>query len=156
MSLLKTKRRSGNGSSFPSQRNDFWSSRLFMPRLFDWDEDFFSSASQMPLANMSETNKEYRIELSVPGCKKEDFDIDIDNGVLTISSEKEEEKKDEDKDKNYFRREFSYSTFTRSFTLPDNVDESKINAHYDNGMLEVTIPKKEVTTSMPKKKIKVD
>lgn len=127
-----------------------------MPRLFDFETDLFDGGTQTPLANMVETNKEYKIEVSVPGFKKDDFDINIDNGVLTISSEKEEETKDEDKDKNYFRREFSYSSFSRTFTLPENVDESKINAHYENGMLEVTIPKKEVTMASPKKQIKVD
>jgi len=85
--------------------------------------------------------------------KKDDFKVDVENGILTISSEMQEEKKDEDK--NYRRREFSCSSFSRTFSLPENVDENNINAKYDNGMLQVTIPKKEVTSSKQKKQISV-
>jgi len=148
-----TKRRRGNGGLFPTLRNDFLTPGIFSPRMFDFDVDFFDGGMTIPPANINETNKEFQLDLSVPGMKRDDFKLDIDNGILTISSEKEEEKRDEDR--NYRRREFSYSSFSRSFTLPENVDEDNINAKYENGMLKVTIPKKEVAISKPKKEIRV-
>jgi HSP20 family protein len=153
MTQLTKKRKNGSGSLFPSLRNDFFSNRFMSPRLFDFDDDFFSEGVSSPPANINETNKEYMIDLSVPGMKRDDFKVDVEDGVLSISCEKEEEKKDEGK--NYRRREFSYSNFSRTFTLPDNIDENAIVAKYDNGMLQVTIPKKEVSVSKPKKEIKV-
>jgi HSP20 family protein len=152
MSLIK-KRRGGNGSSFPSLKNDFLSNRLFTPGMIDFDYDFWNQGFSSPPANITETDKDFKLELSVPGMKKEDFNIDVEDGAITISSEKEEEKKEDDK--NYKRREFSYSSFSRTFQLPDNVDENNINARYDNGMLQLTIPKKEMAVSNPKKQIKV-
>jgi len=153
MTQLTKKRKNGNGGLFPSLRNDFFSNRLFTPRLFDIESDIFDGGLNTPPANIIETNKDYKVDISVPGMKRDDFHVDVEDGVLTITSEKEEEKKEEDK--NYRRREFSYNSFCRTFPLPDNVDENNINAKYDNGVLEVTIPKKEVTMSKPKKEIKV-
>jgi len=154
MTQLTRKRRNENGGLFPSLKNDLFSNRFFTPRLFDMESDIFDGGLSGPPANVIETNKDYKVDLSVPGMKREDFHIDVEDGVLTITSEKEEEKKEEDK--NYRRREFSYNSFCRTFPLPDNVDENNINAKYDNGMLQVTIPKKEVTMSKPKKEIKVN
>lgn len=157
MTQVLEKRKNGNGnghrSTFPSLRNDFWTNRFFTPRLFDFDDDFFTGNISAPLANISETSKDFKVDLCVPGLKKEDFKIDIENGLLTVSSEKEEENKEEDK--NFRRREFSYSSFSRSFQLPENVDEGNINAKYDNGVLQLTIPKKEIEAAKPKKQIKV-
>jgi HSP20 family protein len=153
MTQLTKKRGNGNGSSFPSQRTDLLTSRFFGPRLFDFDDDFFSEKMSAPPANITETSKEFKLDLSVPGMEREDFHVDVDNKILIISSEKEEEKKEEDK--NYRRREFSYNSFCRTFQLPDSVDEDKINAKYENGMLQVTIPKKETGQSNSKKQIKV-
>jgi HSP20 family protein len=153
MTQLMKRRRNGNTGLFPSLRNDFIIPNFFTPRLFDFDDTFFEGEMGIPPANINETNKEFELDLSVPGMKRDDFKVDVENGVLTISSEKEEEKKDGDR--NYRRREFSYRSFSRSFTLPDNVDENNINAKYDNGMLKLTLPKKEVTISKPKKQISV-
>lgn len=147
MTLLQ-KRKTGNGNLFPSLRNDFFPNRLFTPRLFDIENDLWNVNVNTPPANVSETNKEYKIELSVPGLKKEDFNINIDNGFLTISSEKEEENREEDN--NYSCREFSYSSFSRSFQLPENVNENNINAKYENGMLQLIVPKKEIGISKAK------
>lgn len=153
MTELTKKRRNGNGGLFPSLRNDFLTNRFFTPRLFDFDDEFFTRNVAPPLANINETNKEYQLDLSVPGMKRDDFKVDVDNGIITVSSEKEEEKNEEDK--NYSRREFSYSKFSRSFSLPENADENNINAKYDNGILKVTIPKVQESISKPKKEIKV-
>lgn len=146
------KRRNRDGGLFPTRRNELLGS-FFTPSLLDFDDTFFHDDFSAPPANITETDKDFLLELSVPGMKKDDFSINIDNGLLTISSEKEEEKNDEGK--NYKRREFSYSSFSRSFTLPDNVDENNISAKYDNGMLQVTLPKKDGTASNPKKEIPV-
>jgi HSP20 family protein len=121
--------------------------------MLDIDNDLWDSGLKVPLANISETKNEFKVDLSAPGLKRDDFKVEIEDGTLTISSEKEEEKKEDQK--NYKRREFSYSSFSRSFSLPENVQEDKINAKYDDGMLHVTIPKKEVIPAMPKKAIKV-
>ena len=93
------------------------------------------------------------VELAAPGLEKKDFKIELENQVLTVSSEKEEEKKEETK--NFKRREFSYNSFSRSFQLPEDVLSDKIDAKYENGILKLSVPKKEVTVSKPKKEIKV-
>jgi HSP20 family protein len=153
MTLVKKKKQNGNGSLFPSLRNDFLTNRFFMPRLFDMDDDLWSNTISTPPANISETEKEYKVELSVPGLKREDIHIDVEDGAITISSEKEEESNEEKK--NFSRREFSYSSFSRTFQLPEDIDENNINAKYENGMLCVTVPKKETSVSKPKKQIKI-
>lgn len=154
MTELTKKRKNGNGGLFSSSGIDFIPNRFFSPGLFDFDNDFFNGGVAFPPANINETDKEFKLDLSVPGMKRDDFQIDVENGILTVSSEKEEEEKEEDK--NYRRREFSYSSFSRAFALPENVDENNINAKYDNGMLQLIIPKKDIETNKSKKQIKVD
>ena len=117
---------------FPTLRSmldNFWSN--------DWMGDEFSKRDRQPAVNVKETDKSYEIEVAVPGMKKEDLKLDVDNGVLTISAEQKEEK--ENKEDNYTRREFSYSSFSRSFSLPQNVNEDSIKAKYDNGFLALTL-----------------
>jgi HSP20 family protein len=106
-----------------------------------------------PDANIVEGEKDFKIELAAPGLERKDFKIELDGGLLTISSEKKEEK--EESQKNFLRKEFSYSSFSRNFTLPENSVSDKIEAKYESGILNVIIPKKEVTLSKPKKEIKV-
>lgn len=151
MTLVK-KKRNGNGHLFPTFASSFLSDRFFNPTLFNFD-DFDGNDMRIPPVNISETEKEFRIEVSAPGFKNSDFKIEVDNGDLLVSSEKQEEEKEEKK--NYWRREFSHSSFSRRFPLPDNCSEDNINAKYDNGMLHITIPKKEATISKPRKEIKV-
>jgi HSP20 family protein len=146
-----TKRRK-TGSILPMLRDDIFTNRFLTPGLFDFDDFWGETIADVPLANIKETDKDFKVELCVPGFKKEDFKIDIEDRTLTISSEREEKKED---DKEYRRREFSYSSFSRTLQLPQNVDENKINAKYDNGMLELTLPKKEVSISKPSKNITV-
>ena len=81
--------------------------------------------------------------MAVPGMKKEDFKVEIDNNMLTISSEKEEQKEETRKKDNYIRKEFNYQSFFRSFSLPEYIDEDKVEASYKDGILHVTIAKKE-------------
>jgi HSP20 family protein len=106
-----------------------------------------------PSVNISETDKEFKIELAAPGLKKEDFKVAVDKGILTISSEKQTEKTEEKK--NYWKKEFSYNQFSRSFQLPENTLADKIDAKYENGILNVILPKKEVSVAEPQKEIKV-
>ncbi|MGI9545009.1 MAG: Hsp20/alpha crystallin family protein [Cyclobacteriaceae bacterium] len=99
------------------------------------------SKSFRPQVDISETEKAFEIEVSVPGINKEDFKIDFNEGKLTISGER---KQTEEKDtKNYHTRETKYGSFARSFQLPDSVDEAKIKASYENGILSLVIPKDE-------------
>ena len=122
-----------------------------MPAVF---EDFFRPFNQwfddsgivrrianVPAVNIKDFGDHYTVLLAAPGLKKEDFHIDVDNNVLTISSEKKEEK--EEKENNFTRREYSYTSFTRSFTLPEDVKQDAIEARYENGELQVSIPRKE-------------
>jgi HSP20 family protein len=153
MITLSKKRGNGNGSLFPTFRNNFLTNRLFGPGLFDFDDDFINEGVITPPANITETNKDFQLELSAPGLQREDFKIDVENGTLIISAEKEEEIKEEEK--NYRRREFSYNKFSRIFQLPENINDNAIEAKYNNGILKVSIPKKESSVSTPKKTIQI-
>ncbi len=150
MSKLISRRKSGMGKVFPSMMNDFLPNRFFNGSLFDFDDDFFTNT---PPANITENEKEFKLDLSAPGLNKDDFKVHLENGILTVSSEKEES--DSIEKENFRRREFSYSSFSRTFALPDNVDENNIHAKYENGMLKLLLPKKEGAISKPKKKITV-
>lgn len=138
-----------------------WTSDIFNPAKFfgsgfpDFNGEFPSLdlSSRVPSVNVDENEKEFTIEMAAPGLEKKDFKLEVENGYLTISSEKEEEKKEEKK--NYLRREYSYNSFCRSFALPDNSMSDKINAKYENGILHVSIPKEKMTVKKPAKEIKV-
>lgn len=97
--------------------------------------------ARVPAVNIAETENEFHIELAVPGLKKEDFKINLDKNVLTVSAEKKAESTDEGK--KFSKREYSYSSFTRSFTLPESADHSKIEADYADGILKLIVAKKE-------------
>ena len=107
----------------------------------------------VPAVNIKDNTDGFELELAVPGMKKDDFTVEVDNDVLTISSEIESEK--EEKDENYTRREFSFTSFKRAFTLPDTVDGSKIDAKYKDGILKLTLPKKQEALPKPKRLIKI-
>jgi HSP20 family protein len=98
-------------------------------------------AAKIPAVNISESETGYHIDLAAPGLKKEDFKISLDKNVLVISSEKKNESTDEGKA--YSRREYNYSAFTRSFTLPELADQSGIQAEYADGVLKIDVAKKE-------------
>jgi HSP20 family protein len=146
--MLPTIVRKRNYSS-PSIFDDLFSDQ-FIPRFLSLENG--SGRSALPAVNVEETDKEYRIEVAAPGLEKDDIKLSLNDGVLTISSEKKMEQ--EDKNDNYIRREFSYSSFSRSFTLPEEVDADKIVAKHKNGVLDVHLPKTEVKVS-PTKEIKI-
>jgi len=136
MSLIK---RNGNTfSTLPSLLDDFFSRELF-----NWGNNNFSSTSTtVPSVNIKETADNYEVEVAAPGMEKKDFKVTLDDNLLTISSAKQQSQ--EKKEDNYTRREFSYQSFQRSFELPKNVvDDDKIIARYENGLLHLTIPKRE-------------
>ena len=97
--------------------------------------------ARVPAVNIAETENEFHVELAVPGLKKEDFKINLDKNILTVSSEKKTENVEEGK--KFSKREYSYNSFSRSFTLPESADHSKIEADYTDGILTLTITKKE-------------
>lgn len=95
----------------------------------------------MPAVNITENHNHYNVSLAAPGLKKEDFKIDLDGNMLTISAEKEE--KHEEKDEKFNRKEYSYTSFSRSFTLPEDVKQDAIDARYENGILNIKLNRKE-------------
>ncbi len=136
---------------FPSLLTDRW-----MPEFFDnerfFDSDWMKSIT-VPSVNIRETEKEFFVELAAPGLNKKDFKIAVENGMLTISAEKKLEK--EEKEKDFTRKEFSYCNFSRSFMLPENVNEDKIEAHYEDGILKLQVLKKAVEKTKLAKAIEV-
>ena len=129
--------------------------RIFNSDLMDWGMSNFSGPnSTLPAVNVKETADDFILELAAPGMSKKDFKINFQNNLLTISSEKEE--KTEDKNDGYSRKEFSYTSFQRSFTVPGNeVDSDKITASYADGILNVKIPKREEVKPKPAREIKI-
>jgi HSP20 family protein len=153
MSVLVKKSR----ASQPSHVRDFFATDRFLaPRFFDVDNDLLDFDGRpivIPSANITESEKNYKVELAAPGLERNDFTLEVQDGVLNISAEREEEENEEGE--NYRRREFSYNTFSRSFTLPENCNPDKIDAKYEDGILRISLPKKEMTISKPAKQIKV-
>jgi HSP20 family protein len=117
----------------------------FSPRdLMNWtNQSLATMGTNLPSVNLKETDKKIEIEMAVPGLKKQDFKVEVENNLLSISSEKEEEKQEISKVDNYYKKEFNYQSFRRSFSLPDYADENKISADYKDGILHVEIDKKE-------------
>lgn len=130
--------------------------RFFEGDLMDWNSNNFSTTnSTLPAVNIKENADEFRIEVAVPGMCKEDFKVDFNNGRLTISSEKQQENVEKEGEK-VTRREFSYQSFQRSFTIPENVvNAEKISARYENGILHLTLPKREEVKPKPARQIAI-
>jgi HSP20 family protein len=124
--------------------------------LFDWtDQNYLGRDMTLPAVNIKETGDAFYVEMAAPGMKKEDFDIELDNNILTIKSEmkSDEEMKEGEL---YTRREFSYQSFQRSFNLNKKiVDDAKINAKYNDGILSIVLPKKEEAKDKPARRIKI-
>ncbi len=135
--------------------------RDLLPTFNHWMDDFFGRdmmdlpnyGYNAPKVNIQENADNYHVEVAAPGMKRDDFNLTLDNNVLTISSELKEEH--ENKNGNYTRREFSYQSFSRSFTLPESVEADKIEAKYNDGILRIVIPKKEEAKQKPAKTIKI-
>ena len=118
--------------------------RFFDTDLFDWSSRNYSKTNTtLPSVNLKEDENGYSIEVAAPGLDKNDFKIEVHNDLLTISSEKKEENETKNENERYTKREFSYQTFSRSFSLPQTADGDKVEAVYDKGILTISIPKKE-------------
>ncbi len=139
-----------NSNLFPSIFD-----RFFDGEAFDWSNRNFSNTNTtLPSVNIKENQDAFTVELAAPGFEKGDFKIELNNNLLTISSEKKVE--NETKEGEYFtKREFSYQSFSRSFTLPNVADGEKIAANYENGILSVAIPKKEEAKPKPARMIEI-
>lgn len=139
-------------SNWPALMSDNWLTDFFDNNRF-FDADWMKRFQEIPAVNVREKEKEFEIELAAPGLKKSDFKITVENGILSILVEKENEK--EVKEENFTRREFSYENFTRSFTLPENVNEENVDAHYEDGILQLKVAKKKVVLEKARKAIEV-
>ena len=138
------------------KRTETWPS--FVDEIFNTDfwPNFMdvNTRYSVPAVNILEDDKEYKIEVVAPGIEKKDVKINLEDDVLTISSEREEQSKE--KDKRYMRKEFNYTAFSRSFVVPEEVNAEKISAEHKNGILTLHLPKKEeVVKKTNKKEIKV-
>ena len=136
--------------TFPSFIDNFFSRDLM-----DWNNSNFSSTnSTIPAVNIKENDESFIIEVAAPGMSKENFAVNLDGDRLLISSERRDDK--EEQDGNYSRREFSYQSFNRSFTIPEGtVDGDRIVAKYNDGILIITLPKKEEVKPKPAKRIDI-
>lgn len=119
----------------------------------EWLDEKWPFSTHLPAVNVKETDDTYEIIMAAPGLEKNDFKIDVNGSLLTISAKKDEKK--EEKDETYSRREYSYTSFSRSFSLPEDIFKDKIDANYMNGELRLTLPKKEEAKTMPHQKINV-
>jgi HSP20 family protein len=117
------------------------------------NQDWNHISATLPAANIIEADDHFNIELAAPGKKKSDFTIELDEGVLTISSETET--KSTEKDDSFTRKEFGYSSFKRSFNIPETISADKISASYKEGILTVSLPKKAEALPQPKKLISI-
>lgn len=157
MSLVKSnnKRRTpAMGSSF---MNDPFFSDLMIPRWGMLNRLMGEQEGDLdltPAMNVQDSEKDVQIELAAPGLKKDDFHITLEEGILTISAEKEN--KEEEEREGYYRKEFSYNSFTRSVRLPESIDEEKdVEAKYNDGVLKLTLHKKPENQQKKQKSIKV-
>ena len=135
-----------NKNFFPSIVDEFFG-RDYMPALD------FQTGINMPSVNIVESKDDFRIEVAAPGLDKNDFKINVENNVLNISSEKEES--NEDNDERYMRREFCYTSFNRSFSLPQTVESDKVSAKHENGVLTISMPKREEAKVKPARQIEI-
>ena len=135
--------------------------RNYVPAYWDdfFNDSFFSGfgtqsqKNSSPAVNVVDEDDAFRIEVAVPGMSRKDIRIDLEDNVLTISSEREVEK--EEKKRQYMRREFNFSAFKRSFELPETVNIEKIQAKHDAGILNIVLPKREEVVSKAPKQIEI-
>jgi HSP20 family protein len=140
-----------SNTNFPTLSN--WLDDLFNRELPSVFTSNFNMGMTLPRVNIKETADAFLVEMAVPGLKKSDFHIDLENQALCISTEMHDDKTlDEDK---YTQREFGYASFRRTFNLPESVDEEKIKATYKDGILSIHLAKKEEAKRKPPRTIKI-
>ncbi len=147
---MTTKALTRNGSRLPALFDDF-----FKPwnEWFDRESVWQNQLLTIPAVNVTETKNNYELDFAVPGMEKSDFNIHVDGNMLTISSEKETQKNEEEG--HYNRKEYNYSSFKRSFSLPEEIAKDSILASYDKGILKLVLPKKEEAKKLLSKTITV-
>lgn len=138
-----------NAHNFPMWSS--WFDEFFNKDLPSVFTSNFNSGITLPKVNIREDKDSYFVDMAVPGLKKENFQIDLDNQELSIAAEIEGLPENDE----HIRREFGYSSFKRSFTLPESVNEDKIKAEYRNGILSIHLPKKEEAKQKPARTIKI-
>lgn len=147
MTLIK---RTQNVPAWPGFFNDFFD-RDWM----DWtNRNFSNTNTTLPAVNIKESADRFEVEMAAPGFEKGDFKIELNKDILTISSEKKVDK-ETNEDQQFTRREFSYQSFCRSFSLPDSSDRENISARYENGILKVEIPKMDHAKVRPARSIEI-
>lgn len=123
--------------------------------LFSWSQlNNSQTGTTIPAVNVKESDENFQLELAAPGLKKEDFKVEINNNVLSISCEQRTEKEEKEGER-YSRREFSYQAFKRAFTLPSSVDTEHIAARYEDGLLHLTLPKREEAKVKPVRTVNI-
>ncbi|WP_029035021.1 Hsp20/alpha crystallin family protein [Salinimicrobium terrae] len=136
----------------------------WLPSIFDdmfktdWDNGNAGMnriGTSVPAVNIAESDEAFKLELAAPGMTKKDFNLELDNGVLTISAEEKKENEKKDNGGRFTRREFSYSSFKRAFSLPETVDADKISAQYKEGVLVINLPKREDAKVQAKRMIDI-
>ena len=128
---------------------------LFNRDALNWGSEFSNTGTTIPAVNIKETNESFEVEMAAPGMEKKDFKIELEGNMLSISSEMQERYENQE-DENYSRKEFSYRSFFRTFHLPKEVvDSDKIKAKYENGLLKLTIPKKDEAKQKPSRLIDI-
>lgn len=126
-------------TSWPSVFDSNWMQKFFNSPL---DEFYnFGKIMNVPAVNVSETEKEYKLNFAAPGLEKSDFHVEVDDNMMTVSAEKTREEKEDGHNGRYNRREYNYTSWSRSFNLPEDCETTKIDAKYENGELKISIPK---------------
>lgn len=148
-------KRNNGTTTVPARQFNSWVDQLLhdnLNRFFNDDFWGFNGINQqvnVPV-NLRETDKTYEMSLVAPGLRKEDFRLIVTDNLLTISYEQKEEQNDQNKEQGWLRKEYRMQSFSRSFTLDDTVEVNKVSASYDNGILHLTLPKKESAQRLTK------
>jgi HSP20 family protein len=155
MSILETVPKNGSLAK-PRTRTNFpflstWLSDMFIEDFPSLLRSDFGGGMTLPKVNIKELEDAFVVEMAIPGFEKSDFDISVENDSLSISAEVETEQADA----NYIRREFGYSSFRRSFSLPESIQEDKIKARYENGILHLNLPKTPDAIKKPPRRISI-
>lgn len=137
-----------NSFNLPAMFDDFVTRDLLRPT-------FSSTGVSTPAVNIIETNDDFCLEMVAPGMKKENFNLELQDEVLTISYDHEDNREDVGRDRKYITREYNYHSFSRSFSLPETIVSEKIQAKYEDGILNVIIPKKEDAKGKPTRQIDI-
>lgn len=145
MSLIRR-----TGGMYPSFMEDFFDDH------WSGQGNGFDTGTRIPAVNVKESDEEFEIQVAAPGMEKEDFDINVENNTLSISAEQQNENEQKNEKGRFTKREFSFSSFKRSFSLPETVNDEDIKANYENGILKLSIPKKEEARPKPPRQIAIE